>query len=67
MEMMEIKRSVSGCGDIAARVYKYPRPESGGCTRLFVCVCVSWASMNVTRNYLNKLKTEVIAASVAAT
>lgn len=40
MEMMEIKLSVSGCGDIAARVYKYPRPESGGCTRLFVCVCV---------------------------
>lgn len=40
MEMMEIKLCVSGCGDIAARVYKYPRPESGGCTRLFVCVCV---------------------------
>lgn len=32
-----------------------------------VCVCVSRASMNVTRNYLNKLKTEVIAGSVAAT
>lgn len=63
MEMMEIKLCVSGCGDIAMRVYKYTRPKSGGCT----CLCVSWASLNVTQNYLNKLKTEVIAASVAAT
>lgn len=45
------------------RVYKYTRPKSGACT----CLCVSWASLNVTQNYLNKLKSEVSAASVAAT
>lgn len=38
MEMMEVKVCVSGCGDIAVKVYKYPRPESGVCT--CVCVCV---------------------------
>lgn len=46
-----------------SRVYKYTRPKSGACT----CLCVSWGSLNVTQNYLNKLKTEVSAASVAAT
>lgn len=34
---------------------------------LSVCVSVSWPSMNVTQNYLNKRKSEVIAAGVAAT
>ncbi len=32
-----------------------------------LCVCLSWPNMNVTENYLNKLKSEVIAASVLAT
>lgn len=36
-EMMEVKVCVSGCGDAALRVYKYPRPE---CARERVCVCV---------------------------
>lgn len=36
--MMEIKINMSGCGDIAARVYKYPHPESGHGTCLCECV-----------------------------
>lgn len=38
MEMMDVKVCVSGCGDTAVTVYKYPCPESGVCT--WACVCV---------------------------
>lgn len=38
MEMMDVKVCVSGCGDTAVMVYKYPCPESGVCT--WACVCV---------------------------
>lgn len=49
---------VKVCGDRTLRGYKYPRPQSTA------SVCVSRAGMNVTENYLNKVKTEVTAASV---
>lgn len=64
MEMMEVKVYVSGWGDIAMKVYKYPRPECrvSMCMCMCMCGCVCRVSMSVTEDYLNKLRSSLLAS-----